>query len=388
MFGVGSTWGHEERVAGASTSSNVPPPPKYGLRKDHKVVPPGEEQNGPDVRPICGAKEAPNSKFSHFLSMLINHYADCAEHKNECKSSEEMRVGFEEFNNLNAEMREKCQLISMDVKALYPSMKWSEIIKAVKEMILKSPMVIENVDWAAVARYIAVHVPQEEIDAEGLGLVIPKRKKTRTRRITVNYLRNKKNDDTWTVARKPGVRQKKKLLALAITVGVQTVMSGHTYRIGDTVYLQTEGGPIGLELTGAVSRPFMQKWDLLYLEKIRVAGILMRMYKRYVDDSNQIAVVPEPGSRYDENTGRVISDGQGLGAEVEEDERLAWILKGIANTVMEGIEMEAEYPSKTRRGKMAILDMEAWLEGSTVLYQHYEKPMASKAVLNAQSATT
>ena len=35
---------------------------------------------------------------------------------------------------------------------------------------------------------------------------------------------------------------------------------------------------------------------------------------------------------------------------------------------------------------MAILDMEAWLEGSTVLYQHYEKPMASKAVLNAQSA--
>ena len=235
----------------------------------------------------------------------------------------------------------------MDVKALYPSMKWSEIIKAVKEMILKSPMVIENVDWAAVARYIAVHVPQEEIDAEGLGLVIPKRKKTRTRRITVNYLRNKKNDDTWTVARKPGVRQKKKMLALAITVGVQTVMSGHTYRIGDTVYLQTEGGPIGLELTGAVSRPFMQKWDLLYLEKIRVAGILMRMYKRYVDDSNQIAVVPEPGSRYDENTGRVISDGQGLGAEVEEDERLAWILKGIANTVMEGIEMEAEYPSKT-----------------------------------------
>ena len=76
MFGVGSTWGHEERVAGASTSTNVPPPPMYGLRKDHKVVLPGEEQNGPDVRPICGAKEAPNSKFSHLLSMLINHYAD------------------------------------------------------------------------------------------------------------------------------------------------------------------------------------------------------------------------------------------------------------------------------------------------------------------------
>ena len=83
----------------------------------------------------------------------------------------------------------------MDVKALYPSMKLSEIIKAVKEMILNSQMVVENVDWSAVARYIAVHVTQEEIDSEGLSLVIPKRKKRqRTRKITINYLRNKKNE--------------------------------------------------------------------------------------------------------------------------------------------------------------------------------------------------
>ena len=80
MFGVGSTWGHEDRIAGASTSSNVPPPPKYGVRKDHKTVPYGMEHVGPDVRPICGAKEAPNSRLSHFLSKLINNYADCAAH--------------------------------------------------------------------------------------------------------------------------------------------------------------------------------------------------------------------------------------------------------------------------------------------------------------------
>ena len=129
----------------------------------------------------------------------------------------------------------------MDVKALYPSMKWTEIIKSVKEMILKSPMTVENVDWVAVARYIAVHVPQEEIYAEGLTLVIPKRKKTvRMRRITVNYLRNKKNEDSWTVGRKPGNRQKKKMLALAISVGVETVMSGHTYMIGDVCWNSNE----------------------------------------------------------------------------------------------------------------------------------------------------
>ena len=314
MFRVGSTWGHEERIAGASTSSNVPPPPKYGVRKDHKTVQAGREQYGPAVRPICGANEAPNSKFSHFLSMLINNYGDCAEHKSECKSSEEMRAAFEEFNNLSEEIKTNCQLISMDVKALYPSMKWTEIIKSVKEMILKSPMTVENVDWVAVARYKAVQVPQEEIYAEGLTLVIPKRKKTvRMRRIRVNYLRNKKSEDSWTVGRKAGNRQKKKMLALAISVGVETVMSGHTYMIGDVCYLQTEGGAIGLELTGAVSRPFMQKWDNLYVKKAETAGIPMRMYSRYVDDSNQIAVVPPPGSRYDENENKVVNGGQGLG---------------------------------------------------------------------------
>ena len=32
MFRVGSAWGHDNRVAKASTSTNIPPPPKYGLR--------------------------------------------------------------------------------------------------------------------------------------------------------------------------------------------------------------------------------------------------------------------------------------------------------------------------------------------------------------------
>ena len=82
-------------------------------------------------------------------------------------------------------------------------MRWADIVKAVKEMIVESEMEIENVEWRDVARYIAVMVPAEEIESEGLSLVIPKRKRRRTRRITVNYLRNKTNDELLTVALKP-----------------------------------------------------------------------------------------------------------------------------------------------------------------------------------------
>ena len=122
-------------------------------------------------------REAPNSKFGHFLSMIINNFADCAEDTHECMSSEEMRAGFEEFNDLSDELREGCRIISMDVKALYPSMTWKAIIEAVKDMIVNSELNIYDVDWCAVSRYIAVMVPPEEIEAEGLSLVIPKRKR-------------------------------------------------------------------------------------------------------------------------------------------------------------------------------------------------------------------
>ena len=142
--------------------------------------------------------------------MMINNYADSAEHDPECSSTEEMRAAIEDFNDLDDEQKKECLLVSMDEKALCPSMTWSEILLAVKEMILASPMMIENVDCVVVARYIAVMIPEEEIEQEGLRLGIPKRKKIRTIRITVYFLRNKKNEESWTVARKPGPRQKRK----------------------------------------------------------------------------------------------------------------------------------------------------------------------------------
>ena len=166
MFRVGATWGHEDRISGASTSTNVPPPAKYGLRKDHKPVLPGQEHVGPPIRPLCGASEAPNSRFSHFLSKMIYDYVDSIENLSECKSSEEMRAALEGFNKYSQEIREKCVLLSMDVKAHYPSMEWEDIEIAVKEVIEKSGLVIDNVDWREIGKYIAVMVSQEVIEKE------------------------------------------------------------------------------------------------------------------------------------------------------------------------------------------------------------------------------
>ena len=125
------------------------------------------------------------------------------------------------------------------------------------------------------------------------------------------------------------------MLALAISQGIRVCLESHTYKVGDRVFLQKEGGPIGLELTGALSRSFMKRWDQIYLKKVKDAGMKMLMYERYVDDSNQVAVVPPKGTRYDQERGTLVvkSSHEAADGERGDEERLAVILKDIADSV-------------------------------------------------------
>ena len=393
MFKVGENNDHEHRIAGANTSTNTEAPPLYGLRKDHKET--KNEIEGPPVRPVCGAKEAPNSRLSHFLSRIVNDYADNADIGTECRSSEEMRASFEAFNEeTSEEVKLESKILSMDVKALYPSMEWEEIITAMKNMIEESDRDIEDVDWHEVGKYLCVTVKEDKLKEEGLMNVIPTRKGKNNRSITVAYLCNRQNDEKWIPAKRiPRHKQRKKMLALAVTEGIRACLEGHVYKVGDRIFLQKGGGPIGLELTGAVSRAFMARWDKLYLKRVKDAGIKMHMYERYVDDSNQVATVPPKGAKYDKRKKKVIvkeiekEDVEAVDSAKEKEERLTSILKEIANDVMPCIEMEADWPEKNSDKKLPILDMKVWMDAQgNIIYQHYEKPMTSKTVLHSTSA--
>ena len=183
------------------------------------------------------------------------------------------------------------------------------------------------------------------------------------------------------------MRQKRKMLALAVSHGVYTALSNHTYCLGDQIYLQVSGGPIGLQLTGAVSRAYMMRWDKQYLDKVQKSGIAMKMYERYVDDSDQTAVVPPPGAVFNLQSKKVeIDEDLAIGDE-DEEERLARVLKVIANDVSKDIVMVEDYPTKNNNGKMAVLDMNVWMNVENfILYEHYEKPMSCKKVMHADSA--
>ena len=137
-----------------------------------------------------------------------------------------------------------------------------------------------------VGKYLAIMLSEERIKREKFEHVIPKTKTEKGRKPTTAYLCDKKNKDKWKAARTPGSRQKRRMPAIAVSEGVRVCMENHVYCLGDRVFLQLSGGPIGLELTGAVSRPFMARWDRMYLENVERAGMKIILYERYVDDSN------------------------------------------------------------------------------------------------------
>ena len=115
----------------------------------------------------------------------------------------------------------------------------------------------------------------------------------------------------------------------------------------------------------------------------------MRVYQRYIDDSNQIPEKLPPGYKYDRKSQKAVFEQEELAARVEEkaDCRMARILKHIANSIDENIQMEDDYPSKNDDNRLAILDLKGWKDDSNfMVFKHYEKKVASKKVLHASSA--
>ena len=100
------------------------------------MVPPGQEATGPPCRPVCGASRSPNGPLSHILSEVLNAMADQLDQqvKTECRSTEELVVGVEVANG---RIKTRPTVFSMDVKALYPSLKAKVVAKEVSKVFLE-----------------------------------------------------------------------------------------------------------------------------------------------------------------------------------------------------------------------------------------------------------
>ena len=197
--------------------------------------------------------------------------------------------------------------------------------------------------------------------------------------------------------RKPKKFEVKKMLAVGICIAVKVVMKNHIYRFGGELRRQQEGGPIGVELTGALADLFMLYWDRAFLQKLSEMNIKVKGYKRFKDDTNIIINPIDRNMKYE--NGHLIQktkDEIEKEYDLKDDEVSMKIVKDVADSIEEMVQTEMDFPSnsKNSKKKLSILDIQVWVEKikiteeimkNQIVFEFYEKPMSSKFVMMTDS---
>ena len=385
MLEAGSAWGHTTRIKNNMISKTSPVAPLYGLRKDHKA---STDAGGPPVRPVCGASDSLNMKLSHILTTLLDPVWKSPNNSTSCMSTEELVAEIEKVNASS-----ECEPLvvgSVDVKALYPSLDISFTIEKVCEMFQESGVNVEGMDYDEVGLYLSLNISKERRIQLGVDEVCPS-----PEGVVPSFVKNGMIEDRgkrfqmWRLPDKePTANQKRKMLTECIRIALTIVMENHMYTFDNKIRKQTSGGAIGLTLTGTLAQIFMMWWDGEFIKRAEDAGIVLRMYKRYVDDIDPVMLETPLGAELKD--GKIIVEEARIATDmnIAADARAMRLVKLIGEGIHDSIKLETEYPSKHDDGKMPTLDLKIWVESSTkkIEYEHYAKPVASKFTVHQRSA--
>jgi hypothetical protein len=292
---------------------------------------------------------------------------------------------------------------SVNVKALYPSLEEETSAQIVKEEIEMSDVNI-NVNEDELSRYLPVCLSKEVIRNEGLEDVVYREKDVKEGdegkiKVTDKILtggskfRERYVEKFDSPKRKPTEAEARRMTALAVKIAIKEVMRNNVYVFNKKTRRQKEGGPIGVELTGGVSRVVMGRWDRLFKMMMKEAKMIMWMFQRYVDDMNQVVMTERNKKMVN---GKIVMKNEEEvenEKEVPDDEVTMKLVREIADEVMEMIKTEEDFPTKHRGGLLPILDLQVRMQGrkedpemAEISFQFYKKPMAPDRTILFNSA--
>ena len=337
---------------------------------------------------------------------------------------------------------EKMVVWSMDVIKLYPSLKAEEVSKLAAKAFMESSLEVE-VNSTDLALYLALTVERKELVKLGLGRVTHTRKAARgaspgitTAEVFAKQRREEEEEaedevelgghslggvlgghpiagvlgghplgsvlrgsteesaDAKSLFRlpekSPTVLQRRKMIGLALEVGIKAVMQTHMYQLDGKIHLQSEGGPIGLELSGSLARVVMLVWDRELLQKLNkaAAGTSWDLYTylRYVDDGNCVAEEAPLGMRFERGKFVVKPDLIEEDKLVPGDKRTAELVSKVANSIFKFIQIETDFPSNHPNNMVPILDLEVCVVNNKISWQYYRKKVSNFLVLMERSA--
>ena len=168
VFKLGSQHNQTLRMKQAFRSVDNPPPATYFLIKDHKTTLAGAKC--PPTRPVCGATDGPLARLQNLVSKPLQLYANEYNNGTKCDSSENLiRAILDTNKKIEKEKISNVLVLSMDVKALYPSLEQGECCRIIEEVVRESEVDIVGVDWREMALFLVVTLGKEEMELQGLS---------------------------------------------------------------------------------------------------------------------------------------------------------------------------------------------------------------------------
>ena len=135
-----------------------------------------------------------------------------------------------------------------------------------RQKLFRSELKFECLEWKDIALYLKYHMSEIDLRTEGVLKHCPRRRRKGGNEPSftasgVDKDRKKRFGPWIFPRRKPGNVILRKMFCLAIKCMIKVTMKNHDFQFNGTIYRQSSGGSIGLDLTGVLSNVYMCHWD-------------------------------------------------------------------------------------------------------------------------------
>ena len=255
---------------------------------------------------------------------------------------------------------------------------------------MDSKIKFDNCDAKKALRYIYVNGGYEALRAAGLGRLCPKWLGDRADLITVGGAKTK-SDESWKdTDHEIFETDVKKIVACVLEIAINTVMSMHVYTFCGRVFVQADGGPIGLRCTACLAALLMKLWDVTWIKLLDREGIDIYDFFRYVDDNRCFLRPIAEGWRWNGENFQYSDTWyeEDILSELTDQERTTRELVSAMNSLIDFLQFEGEESGQFENYRLPTLDTEIWVCEETGLLKHsfFEKTTCPNRVLQKATA--
>ena len=291
-------------------------------------------------------------------------------------------------NRRNIQKSEKLSIIGSDVVSLFPSLQDIETSRLAKHAILNSTVKFENFDFMMGLRYLKIVGGDTLLNKAKLSRLAPRWLGKREDLTTVGGSKSQDPRSWKDTNREIFELDKKRIVATVMEVMINTVMCTHVYSFAGKIFLQCNGGPIGLRSTATLAGLTMKLWDVAFALLLEREQISVDEFFRYVDDVRVFLAPLCEGWRWN-GTCFEFSEtwkAEDLVSGESDDMRTMKELNKAMSSIVSFLKFESEVAEMYSDRKLPTLDTSLWLEGHRVMFMFYEKPTVPNRVIQKSTA--